>query len=139
MSPVDEMLLGEFVPRPISSQRGYRRKWKLIDGLIRKVRRSRAADDLLEPLVSIVEPCEIRQGYTMGELSPLHRLAGLIEARGLLRTELAPASPVPRTTINKIVTGCCSISKANVLRLADDYGRRREEFIAEDFIADEAH
>jgi HTH-type transcriptional regulator/antitoxin HigA len=131
MSTADEALLQEFVPRPISSQRGYQRTLKQIDGLIRKAKRSRAEDDLLELLATLVEQYEIRQGHTTPELSPRDRLAGLIEARQLTQTELSRASQVPRTTINEILAGRRSISKANALRLANYFGVRAEEFIAE--------
>ncbi len=131
MSTAYETLLQEFVPRPISSQRGYERTLKQIDGLIRKAKRSRAEDDLLELLATLVEQYEIRQGHTTPELSPRDRLAGLIEARQLTQTELSRASQVPRTTINEILAGRRSISKANALRLANYFGVRAEEFIAE--------
>ena len=68
MSTTYETLLQEFVPRPISSQRAYRRTLKQIDGLIRKAKRSRAEDDLLELLSTLVEQYEIRQGHTTPEL-----------------------------------------------------------------------
>jgi len=131
MSTAYETLLQEFVPRPISSQRGYQRTLKQIDGLIRKAKRSRAEDDLLELLATLVEQYEIRQGHTTPELSPRDRLAGLIEARHLTQTELSRVSQVPRTTINEILAGRRSISKANALRLANYFGVPAEEFIAD--------
>ena len=131
MSTAYETLLQEFVPRPISSQRGYQRTLKQIDGVIRKAKRSRAEDDVLELLAMLVEQYEIRQGHTTPELSPRDRLAALIEARQLTQTELSRASQVPRTTINEILAGRRSISKANALRLANYFGVRAEEFIAE--------
>lgn len=126
-----ETLLREFVPRPISSQRGYLRTLRQIDGLIRKAKRSRAEDELLELLATLVEQYEIRQGHTTPELSARDRLAGLIEARGLTQTELSRASQVPRTMNNEITAGRRSISTANALRLANYFGVRAEEFIAE--------
>jgi len=104
---------------------------KQIDGLIRKAKRSRAEDDLLELLATLVEQYEIRQGHTTPELSPRDRLAGLIEARHLTQTELSRVSQVPRTTINEILAGRRSISKANALRLANYFGVPAEEFIAD--------
>jgi len=131
MSTAYETLLLEFLPRPISSQRAYQRTLKQIDGLIRKAKRSSAEDDLLELLATLVEQYEIRQGYTVPELSARDRLAGLIEARGMTQTELARASQVPRTTINEILAGRRGISKTNALRLANYFGKPVEEFIAE--------
>jgi HTH-type transcriptional regulator/antitoxin HigA len=131
MSATYETLLQEFVPRPISSERAYRRTSKQIDGLIRKAKRSRAEDDLLELLATLVEQYEIREGYSVPELSPRDRLAGLIEARGLTQTELSRDSHVPRTTINEILAGRRGISKANALRLANYFRVPVEEFVAE--------
>lgn len=131
MSTAYETLLQEFVPRPISSPRGYQRTLKQIDGLIRKDNRNRAEDDLLELLATLVEQYEIRQGHATPTLSPRDRLAGLMEARQLNQAELSRASHVPRTTINEVLAGRRGISKANALRLANYFGVRVEEFIAE--------
>ncbi len=131
MSATYQSLLQEFVPRPISSARAYQRTLKQVDGLIRKAKRSRAEDDLLELLATLVEQYEIRQGHTAPDLSPRDRLVGLIEARRLTQTELALASQVPRTTINEILAGRRGISKANALRLANYFGVPPEEFITE--------
>ena len=131
MTTTYQTLLQQFVPRPIGSERAYQRTLKQIDGLIRKAKRSRAEDDLLELLATLVEGYEIRQGYTVPELSPRDRLAGFIEARELTQAELSRGSQVPRTTINEILAGRRGISKANALRLAKFFGVSTEEFIAE--------
>lgn len=131
MSTTYEALLQEFVPRPITSARSYQRTLKQIDGLIRKARRSRAEEDLLELLATLVEQYEIRQGYLNPVLSPRDRLAGLIEARQLTQTQLSRGSRVPRTTVNEILRGKRGISKANAVRFATFFGMRTEEFIAE--------
>ena len=131
MSTTYRTLLQEFVPRPIGSQRAYRKMLKQIDQLIRKPNRTRAEDDLLELLATLVEQYEIRQGYTVPEVSPRDRLAGLIEAHELTQVELARRSQVPRTTINEILAGRRGISKANALRLAKFFGVPAEEFLAE--------
>ncbi len=131
MSITYQTLLQEFVPRPIGSERAHQRTLKQIDGLIRKDKRSRAEDDLLELLATLVEQYEVRQGYTVPELSPRDRLAGLIEARQLTQTELARESQVPRTTLNEILADRRGISKANAVRLANFFGVPTEEFIAE--------
>ena len=130
MSTTYQELLHEFVPRPISSKRGYQRMLKQIDRLIRKTERSRAENDLLELLATLVEQYEIRRGYTAPELSPRDRLAGLIEARQLTQAELSRASHVPRTAINEILAGRRDVSKANAVRLANYFGVSVEEFIS---------
>lgn len=131
MSTAYQTLLQEFVPRPIASASAHRRTLKQIDGLIRKARRTRAEDDLLELLATLVEQYEIRQGYTVPDVSPRDRLAGLMEARQLTQAELSRNARVPRTTINEILAGRRGISKVNAVRLAKFFGVPTEEFIAE--------
>ena len=131
MSTTYQTLLQEFVPRPIASASAYQRTLKQIDGLIHKATRSRAEDDLLELLATLVEQYEIRQGYTDPVLSPRDRLAGLINARELTQAELSRGSKVPRTTINEILSGRRGISKTNAVRLANFFSVPTEEFIAE--------
>lgn len=104
---------------------------KQIDGLIREDKRSRAEDDLLELLATLVEQYEVRQGYAVPGLSPRDRLAGLIEARQMTQAELSRGSYVPRTTINEILAGRRGISKANARRLANYFGVPTDEFIAQ--------
>ncbi len=104
---------------------------KQIDGLIRKAKRSRAEDDLLELLATLVEQYEIRQGHAVPELSPRDRLAGLIEARQITQTELSRRSQVLRTTINEILASRRGIGKANAVRLANFFNVPADEFLAE--------
>jgi HTH-type transcriptional regulator/antitoxin HigA len=131
MSTAYQTLLQEFVPRPIASASAYRRTLKQVDRLIRKAKRTRAEDDLLELLATLVEQYEIRQGHTVPGISPRDRLAGLMEARQLSQAELSRRSQVPRTTINEILSGRRSISKANAVRLSKFFGVPTEDFIAE--------
>ncbi len=131
MSTTYKELLQEFVPRPIVSDRAYQGTLKHIEQLIRKPSRTRAEDDMLALLATLVEQYEIRQGYADPVLSPRNRLAGLIEARQLTQTELSRRSNVPRTTINEILCGKRSISKVNAVRLAKFFCVPIEEFIAE--------
>ena len=131
MSIAYQNLLQEFVPRPINSERAYQHTLKQVDGLIRKPKRSRAEDDLLELLATLVEQYEIRSGFTEPPVTPRDRLAGLIEARGLSQAALARQSNVPRSTINEILAERRGISKTNAVRLARFFGVPVEEFIGE--------
>src|SRR5690606_6442237 len=109
----------------------YQRTLKQIDGLIRKVKRNRAEDDLLELLATLAGQYEIRRGYSTPEVPPRERLAGLMEARGITQAKLSRESQVPRTTINEVLAGRRSISKANARRLAQFFGVSVDEFISE--------
>jgi HTH-type transcriptional regulator/antitoxin HigA len=103
-----------------------------IEKLMRKRRNTRAEDDMIELLATLVEQYEIRQGYTDPVLSPRDRLAGLMEARGISQTELARRSMVPRTTINEVLCGKRGISKTNAVRLASFFCVSIDEFIGAD-------
>jgi HTH-type transcriptional regulator / antitoxin HigA len=122
-------LLQEVVPRPITSVSAYKRALSKIEHLMRRAKKSRAEDDMIALLAMLIEQYEIRLGYTNPVLSPHERLAGLIEARRLTQTELSRQSGVPRPTINEILAGKRSISKANAARLAEFFGVPIDEFI----------
>ena len=123
-------LLQEVVPRPIASDRAYRRALSQIEHLMRSAKKNRAQGDMIELLATLIEQYEIRQGHTAPVLSPRDRLAGLIEEGGLTQTELSKQSRVPRTTINEILHRKRSISKANAARLAKFFGVGIGEFVA---------
>ena len=122
-------LLRTVMPRPISSDRAYKRTLRQVEQLMRKQKRNRAEDDMLELLATLVEQYEISQGHANPVLSPPERLAGLMEARELTQTELSHRSQVPRTTINEILHGKRSVSKTNAKRLASFFHVTMDEFI----------
>ena len=122
-------LLQEVVPRPITSDRAYKQALSQIERMMRTPKKTRAEDDMIALLAMLIEQYEVRLGYTGPVLSPRERLAGLIEARQVTQTELSRQSGVPRPTINEILAGKRSISKANAARLAKFFGVRIEEFI----------
>jgi antitoxin component HigA of HigAB toxin-antitoxin module len=130
MSTTYEDLLQEILPRPISSQRAYKRVLGQIEHLMRQPKKTRAEDDMIELLATLVEQYEIRQGYVAPVLSPRDRLAGLLEARHMTQTELSLAAGVPRTTINEVLAGKRTFRKTNVVRLAKFFGVPAEELMA---------
>ena len=132
MSTTYKGLLQEIVPRPIASERSYKRTLGQIEHLMRKPKKTRAEDDMIELLATLVEQYEIRRGYVDPVLSPRDRLAGLMEARRMTQTELALAAGVPRTAINEVLAGKRAISKTNAVRLAKFFGVPIEELIAGD-------
>lgn len=120
-------LLQEVVPRPISSQREYKRALKQIGRLMRQPQKSRAEDEMIELLGTLIEQFEIRQGYITPALSPRDRLAGLMQAREVSLRELSELANVPRIAINEILSGRREISKTLAVRLATFFGVTREE------------
>lgn len=131
MSPTYNELLQEVVPRPLTSNSAYRRALKQIERLMRKPKKTRAEDDMIALLATLIEQHEIRLGYADPILSPRDRLAGLMEARQITQTALAQQAGVPRPTINEILSGKRSISKRNALRLAEFFGVRVDEFLVD--------
>ena len=125
-------LLQAVVPRPISSDRAYKRALRQIEHLMRKPTKTRAEDDMIELLATLVEQYEIRQGHTAPVVSPRDRLAGLLEGREMTQTELSRASQVPRTTINEVLCGKRDISKANAVRLANCFCVSVDQFTGGD-------
>ena len=124
-------LLQTVVPRPISSDRAYKRALGQVEQLMRNQKRNRAEDDMIELLATLIEQYEIFQGYSNPVLSPPERLAGLMEASELTQTELSYRSQVPRTTINEIIHGKRAVSKINAKRLASFFNVTMDEFIAD--------
>ena len=125
-------LLQEVAPRPLSSDRAYRRALRQIERLMHKQKKSRAEDDMITLLATLIEEYEIRTGFSTPELSPKNRLSGLIEARGITQADLARQSGVPRPTINEILSGKRDISKRNALRLAKYFRVPVDEFLTDD-------
>jgi HTH-type transcriptional regulator/antitoxin HigA len=126
-----EELLQQFVPRPIASTRAYNRALRQIERLMRKPKKTRAEDDMIALLATLIEQYEIRHGYADPAVPPRDRLVGLIEAHQMSQTQLSQQSGVPRTTINEILAGKRSISKMNAARLAKFFGVHIEEFIVD--------
>ena len=132
MSVTYRDLLQEVVPRPLTSNRAYRRALHQIEQLMRKPKKTCAEDDMIALLATLIEQYEIRLGYADPVLSPRDRLAGLMEARQITQTDLARQSGVPRPTINEILSGKRSISRRNALRLAEFFGVRIDDFLADE-------
>ncbi len=124
-----EALLLDAKPRPIRTDREYRRVMRYIEKNM-EPRPSRAKGDLLELLSTLVAQYESHV-YPADPVSPREMLAHLIEARQLTRAEVARATNIPRATITNILNGARGISKANALRLADFFHVARMAFLGE--------
>lgn len=124
-------LLQEVVPRPITSDREYKRALKQIERLMRQSHKTRAADDMIELLGTLIEQFEIRKGHTDPIQSPRDRLEGLMQARELSQSELSERANVPRTTINEILCGKRGISKTMAIRLATFFGVTLDDLLSQ--------
>lgn len=116
MTAYDKLLL-DFKPRPIRTERAYKRAMKQIEALMIKPHLPRAESEMLEVLATLVEQYESIEHPTP-ETTPAEMLAHLIEAREVSQAELARATSIPASTISAILSGDRQISKANVGRFA---------------------
>lgn len=112
-----ERLLLEYTPRTIRSQSQYERVLGQTDQLMRKRKLTRAEDDLLELLSSLVSQYE-RNRFPAPDIAPGEIVAHLIESRGVTKAEVARVAGIPRQTITHIVNGSRTVSKANRAKLA---------------------
>ncbi|MCY2988220.1 MAG: helix-turn-helix domain-containing protein [Planctomycetota bacterium] len=112
-----ERLLLEFAPRTIRSQAQYERVLRQVDRLMRSPKSTRAEDDLLELLASLVTQYE-QVRFPAAEVTPGEMVAHLIESRGVTKAEVAAATGFPTQTITHFVNGSRAICKASRAKLA---------------------
>jgi HTH-type transcriptional regulator/antitoxin HigA len=121
-------LLQQYVPRPIRTERIYRKTLKAVEELMKRPGLSRAEEELLEVLVALVEQYESIEYPTPS--NPPHRmLAHLIESKGVSQAEVAVVTGIPRSTLSAVLAGRRGISKANVVKLARYFGVSPSVFI----------
>lgn len=112
-----QSLLVNVTPRPIRSDREYRRALRQLDKLM-KPRPNRAESQMIELLATLVEQYESTQHPTP-ECAPREMLAHYLENRGMTAAELSRQTGIPRSAIANILAGRRSISKQNAVKLAD--------------------
>ena len=120
LSAYDHLLL-QFRPKPISSRSQYDRVMRQIDGLMRKRKRRKAEEDLLEVLAMLAAGYE-QHAFPAPDVAPSDVLAHLIEVRGLTKAELARETGIARQTITNILNNGRSISEANRAKLGKFFG-----------------
>ncbi len=122
-------LLVKFVPRPIRSDRDYRRALADLEKLM--IPHPGAAQSLLiEVFSTLIEQYESRE-YPTPQSSPSEMLAHLLEAKGVRNSELAKKTGIPATTLSNVLKGRRGISKANGVRLANYFGVSPIVFLVE--------
>ena len=111
-----QTLLLDFTPRPIRTEREYRRALAFVEKNLQP-RPPKAEAELLELLSTLIVEYESRT-YPNPDVSPGQMLSHLIEARGVTKAETARATGIPRATITSAIAGNRGISKANAVALA---------------------
>jgi HTH-type transcriptional regulator/antitoxin HigA len=109
-------LVSDFLPRPIRTEREYRRALAYIERHIQP-KLPKAQGMFLELLAMLVAQYE-SQNYPAPDAPPGDVLAHLIDQRGVTNSEVARTTGIPRQTITNIVNGDRGISKANAVKLA---------------------
>ena len=116
LSPYQALLV-EFVPRPIRSEREYKKSLRQIERLM-TANPTREQSELIDVLATLIEQYE-SAGHPTPKLRPRQLVAHYLENRGLTRAELARETGIPRSAITNILQGRRGISKANARRLAE--------------------
>ena len=122
-----QSLLLDFTPRPISSEREYRRVLRYIERHM-EPHPPKAKGELLELLSTLVAQYESTR-FPSPEVSVADLLEHLIEARGETRADLARATGIPRATITNVIRGRRGLSKANALALGEYFGLHPATFL----------
>jgi HTH-type transcriptional regulator/antitoxin HigA len=110
-------LLLQFEPRAIRSRAQYQRVLRQVDGLMRKARLTRAEDDLLELLASLVAQYE-QTRFPAPDVTPAAMLAHLLEARGATVADVSAATAIAKRTLAKFLDGSRPIDATSRAQLA---------------------
>ncbi|MBI3466959.1 MAG: helix-turn-helix domain-containing protein [Planctomycetes bacterium] len=122
-----QSLLLDFTPRPITSEREYRRVLRYIERHM-EPHPPKSTAMLLDLLATLVADYEERN-CPLPELSPGDLLAFLIEQRGITRAELARQVGIPRQRITNAINGARPLSKGNAIKLAEFFKLQPAAFL----------
>lgn len=124
-------LLVDYMPRPIRSEREYRKACREIKGLMEGgTKLPRAESEMLEVLSLLVDQYESAK-YPIPDASPAEMLVFLIEQKGLTKATVARETGIPRSLLTDVLAGRRNISTANVTRLAKYFRVSAAVFIAD--------
>jgi HTH-type transcriptional regulator / antitoxin HigA len=112
-----ERLLLEFAPRAVRSRAQYQRVLRQVDRLMCKPKLTRAEDDLLELLASLVAQYE-QTRFPAPDVTPGEMLAHLLEARGATVEDVAAATAIPKRALAKFLDGSQTLDATNRVQLA---------------------
>ena len=123
-------LLLDCMPRPIRSEREYKKACRQISDLMAKgTSLSRAESEMIEVLSLLVGQFESSR-FPMRDASPAEVLSFLIESRGVTKAAVARETGIARSLITDVLAGRRQISMANTAKLADYFDVAPDVFIA---------
>jgi HTH-type transcriptional regulator/antitoxin HigA len=125
-----QALLLEYTPRPITTEREYRRALKYVETNL-EPHPPKAKALLLDLLATLIADYEDReQHFQVPDAAPGELLAFLIEQRGITRAELARQTDVPRQKITNAINGTRPLSKGHAIKLAEYFKLKPSAFVA---------
>lgn len=129
-TPYEQLLL-EFAPRAIRSRRQYERVLRQVDRLMRKPKLTRAEDDLLELLASLVAQYE-QTRFPAPDVTPGEMIAHLMQARGATEADVAAAAAVSAQTVTRFIDGSRPLDDASRAKLAKYFHVSQDLFLPAD-------
>jgi HTH-type transcriptional regulator/antitoxin HigA len=122
-------LVREFPLRPLRSEADLNRAVDMVNRLIDQPSRTRDEDDYLDVLSDLVEAYETK---TIPEpvIAPDAMLRGLLEDRGMTRSELATKAGLGLSTISEIAAGKRPMNRKHMEAIAKALGIRAAAFLA---------
>ncbi len=111
-----QSLLVDFTPRPIHTQREYRRALKFVEQKMTPYP-DQATGQLLELLSTLIAEYEARQ-FPAPQVAPGEMVEHYMEAQQLTKANVARGTGLSRQTITNIVNGRRGITTANVQKFA---------------------
>ena len=122
-----QTLLVDYTPKPITTEREYRRALKYVEANL-EPHLPKAKAQLLDLIATLVADYEEKH-IPLPDLSPGELLAFLIGERGITRAELARQTDIPRQKITNAISGTRPLSKGQAIKLAEFFKLRPSAFL----------
>jgi HTH-type transcriptional regulator / antitoxin HigA len=126
-----ERLLLQFTPRAIRNPAQYQRVLRQVDRLMCKPKLTRAEDDLLELLASLVAQYEQTQ-FPAPDVTPGAMLAHLLQARSSSLEEVAAATAISTTTLARFLDDSHPIDATSRAQLANFFHVSANLFLSDE-------
>lgn len=124
-----QTLLIEYTPRPITSEKEYRRATKYMEANM-EPHPPKAKALLLDLIATLIADYEEKgRHFEVPDGSPGELLAFLLEQRAMTRAELARQTDIPRQKITNAINGTRALSKGHAIKLAEFFKLKPSAFV----------